>query len=229
MGFFGKLFGKRSPEERAQREEQQRQQARAAWAMAHRGGDLEAMQQAAHVLADARLGDEYVRALESIAERFPDERSTQLNNIGVHYYFEQEYERALTYYTRSYLAEEEGGSAAESNILEVCREIAKEANTEQDEVRALVRYFKICTRQIDPDATIENIDLLSVFRADVRSLAAEVQEKAQELLEEVEDILVELDDATFVAHTERELDEIAKVFGLERTPSHEKQNYGAEV
>ena len=157
---------------------------------------------------------------------FPDERGRLLNDIGVHYYFEGEYERALSYYTQSYLAEEAGGGAAESNILEVCRKIADEANTAQDEVRALLRYFRTCTREIDPSATVETIDMLSVFRANTHSLAEEHREAAQDLLFEIEESLHDIDDPPFVAAANRDLDGIANAFGLERSAHNDKQTYG---
>lgn len=223
MGLIAKLFG-RKHDPRAQ--EAKRTAARSEWALAQQSGDLERMRTAVFNLQEAELRDEAVRALEHMANAFPDERGTLLNDIGVHYYFEGEYDRALTYYTQSYLAEETGGGAAESNILEVCRKIADEANTAQDEVRALLRYFRICTRQIDPSATVETIDLLSVFRANTHSLAEEHREAAQDLLYEIEESLDDIDDPPFVAAAHRDLDGIASAFGLERSAQNNKQTYG---
>ena len=223
MGLIAKLFGRKKD---PQAEEAKRSTARSEWAMAQQSGDLERMETAVFNLQEAELRDEAVRALEHMANVFPTQSGRLLNDIGVHYYFEGEYERALTYYTRSYLAEEEGGGAAESNILEVCRKIADEANTAQDEVRSLLRYFRICTRQIDPSATIETIDLLSVFRANTHSLAEEHREAAQELLYEIEESLEDINDPPFVAAAQRDLHGIANAFGLERSAQNNKQVYG---
>ena len=208
MGFFQKVFGLKSKEEKLK---ERQEKAKAAWAGALASGDEGAMEDAASDLSLAELHEDYVQALHMLAERFPQKAWNHHNNLGVHYFFEGDYEKAFDEYVRSYNLDEEGaGSAAESNILEVCQKMAEESDDQKDAVKYMMRYFRICTRKPDPSWTVENIDMLSVFRSNERSMLEDRAESAEEAIEQVEELLQEIEDAAFVAGVRKELSAVSE-------------------
>lgn len=210
MGLFSNLF-----KSKEQKLEDERSAARTEWHRALGKRERFDMEQAALSLGLAELPEETVAAYERLITFFPDHTASYENNLGIHYWGRGDNERAMRHYIRSYHAEEGGGGCAESNILELCQSLAEQAASPKDAVQHMLRYFRVCTKAVDPNATFEEIDLMSIFRERPRSLASARLAEAEAGFDMLEELLEEVDDAAFAQQTRLEMKHIQAYFGIE--------------
>lgn len=210
MGFLSNLF-----KSKEQKLADEREAAQAEWQSALGRGERFSMEQAVLALSIAQLPAETVAAYEILLEQFPDGAADYENSLGIHYWGEGDYASAMKHYIRSYNVDEAGG-CAESNILELCQSLAEAADSPQESVQHMLRYFRVCTKAVDPNATFEEIDLMSVFRERPQSLAQARLAEAETGFDMLEEFLEEVDDAAFVATTQQEILHIQSYFGIER-------------
>ncbi len=210
MGFFSNLF--KSKEQKLAEEQAT---ARQEWTSALTRNDQYAMEQAVLALAIARLHEETVSAYQILIDRFPDKAVNYENELGIQYWGQGNYGEAMKHYIRSYNLDE-GGGCAETNILELCQSLAEEASSPKESVQHMLRYFRVCTKAVDPTATFEEMDLMSIFRQRPQSLAVRRLAEAENGFDMLEEFLEEVGDAAFVAQTQQEMQNIQHYFGIER-------------
>lgn len=210
MGFFSNIF-----KSKEQKLIDERATAQAEWQSALRQSDQFAMEQAVLSLSLAKLPTETVAAYETLIERFPDKAVNYENELGIQYWGEGDYASAMKHYIRSYNLDE-GGGCAEGNILELCQSLAEDTDSAKESVQHMLRYFRVCTKAVDPNATFEEIDLMSIFHERPQSLAADRLAEAENGFDMLEEFLGDVDDAAFVTQTQQEMQHIQHYFGIER-------------
>lgn len=212
MGWFFKSKEEKAREQQA-RQQQEQQAARQGWIAAQASGDYDRMRPAFGALSMG-ASDEYLAAAKVMIDRFPHHAGTTENDVGVHFFFSEDYERAVEHYARSY-AIDGPGSCARANILEACQKLAENAEDDKVAVKHLLRYFTLCTGKVDPEERVENITLLSLFTDMSRSLAEVEKEEAEDLVSSIRGYLEDIEDKAFVQETEAGLKRLETQLGLE--------------
>ncbi|MEM9695477.1 MAG: hypothetical protein AAGA56_23230 [Myxococcota bacterium] len=212
MGIFDWFLSLFSDDDDDVIDEASQARARKKWQEALAAGDRHEMEDAATELGDQGLEPEMLAAFETLKERWPDGADTFENNVGVHYAFEGEHEKALVHYLRSYeLEQTPAGSSAEGNILESSLELAKEADDPEKAVRFIMRYFQVCTHEPASDATQWTVSDDHPDGA-TQSVRVERAKSALEALDRMEGYLAEVSNPSFVSGLRPEVDQLRADF-----------------